>query len=164
MYSFPILFRIDSCVENNFSKSKFCFRKRKEYLCAKCCTRRLVFTAQANLWSGVLFFFGERKNAWSEVTHMLNAIDTQFSKHSVNSCTERICTGHKFVNVCLISYQGSDDSDFKYRGGVSPTLNYTGWLFDTNSWSQMVYERYLPPPLPEKTSIVVILQRFLANL
>ena len=25
---------------------------------------------------------------------------------------------------------------------MSPTLNYTGWLFDTNSWSQMVYERY----------------------
>lgn len=40
--------------------------------------------------------------------------------------------------------QGSDDSDFKFRGGVSPTLNYTGWLFDTNSWSQMVYERYNP--------------------
>ncbi|KAK2566851.1 hypothetical protein P5673_009537 [Acropora cervicornis] len=40
--------------------------------------------------------------------------------------------------------QPSDISDFKFRGGVSPTLNYTGWLFDTNSWSQMVYERYNP--------------------
>ncbi|XP_073255237.1 proton-gated ion channel-like [Porites lutea] len=38
----------------------------------------------------------------------------------------------------------ADFSDFKFRGGVSPTLNYTGWLFDTNSWSQMVYERYNP--------------------
>ena len=41
-----------------------------------------------------------------------------------------------------IWFQPADFSDFKFRGGVSPTLNYTGWLFDTNSWSQMVYERY----------------------
>ncbi|EDO30841.1 predicted protein [Nematostella vectensis] len=40
--------------------------------------------------------------------------------------------------------KGADDSDFKFRSGVSPTLNYTGWLFDTNSWSQLVYERYNP--------------------
>lgn len=38
-------------------------------------------------------------------------------------------------------FQGSGDIDFKFRSGVSPTLNYTGWLFDTNSWSQLVYER-----------------------
>ncbi|CAB4028234.1 Neurotransmitter-gated ion-channel transmembrane region [Paramuricea clavata] len=41
--------------------------------------------------------------------------------------------------------QGNPDGqDFKFRSGVSPMLNYTGWLFDTNSWSQMVYERYNP--------------------
>ncbi|KXJ13058.1 uncharacterized protein LOC110240897 [Exaiptasia diaphana] len=40
--------------------------------------------------------------------------------------------------------EGSGDIDFKFRSGVSPTLNYTGWLFDTNSWSQLVYERYNP--------------------
>ncbi|XP_046852069.1 uncharacterized protein LOC124445390 [Xenia sp. Carnegie-2017] len=40
--------------------------------------------------------------------------------------------------------QAADGQDFKFRSGVSPMLNYTGWLFDTNSWSQMVYERYNP--------------------
>ena len=63
--------------------------------------------------------------------------------------------------MLLFCFQPSDISDFKFRGGVSPTLNYTGWLFDTNSWSQMVYERCVahasnlplpcisfPPPTP----------------
>eukprot|EP00112_Aurelia_sp_Birch-Aquarium-sp1_P010360 Seg2216.2 transcript_id=Seg2216.2/GoldUCD/mRNA.D3Y31 product="hypothetical protein" protein_id=Seg2216.2/GoldUCD/D3Y31 len=37
-----------------------------------------------------------------------------------------------------------DDRPFKFRSGIAPTLNYTGWVFDTYSWSQIVYERYNP--------------------
>lgn len=33
---------------------------------------------------------------------------------------------------------------FKFKSGISPTLNYTGWVFDSYSWSQIVYERYNP--------------------
>ena len=47
------------------------------------------------------------------------------------------------MNYYTFNLQGNPDGqDFKFRSGVSPMLNYTGWLFDTNSWSQMVYERY----------------------
>ena len=82
---------------------------------------------------------------------MLNPIDTRFSNHSEFLRRMYISEPYFFPNF----YQGSDDSDFKYRGGVSPTLNYTGWLFDTNSWSQMVYERYLPllPHAPPPSSV-----------
>jgi len=43
-------------------------------------------------------------------------------------------------------FQGTteDDRPFKFRSGIAPTLNYTGWVFDTYSWSQIIYERYNP--------------------
>ena len=42
-------------------------------------------------------------------------------------------------------FQGTteDDRPFKFRSGIAPTLNYTGWVFDTYSWSQIIYERFI---------------------
>ena len=44
-----------------------------------------------------------------------------------------------------LSFQGTteDDRPFKFRSGIAPTLNYTGWVFDTYSWSQIIYERFI---------------------
>lgn len=73
LFSSPILPRFNSCVGNNFCKSKSCFRKEERNFCAQCCARTLVFTAQAQSYGHT------------------------FSKHPANCCTERICPGRKFV-------------------------------------------------------------------
>ncbi|XP_057315778.1 uncharacterized protein LOC130656852 [Hydractinia symbiolongicarpus] len=44
----------------------------------------------------------------------------------------------------LLEGDVDDNRPFKYKSGISPTLNYTGWVFDSYSWSQIVYERYNP--------------------
>jgi len=44
----------------------------------------------------------------------------------------------------LLQEPSNDSRPFKFRSGISPTLNYTGWIFDSYSWSQIVYERYNP--------------------
>eukprot|EP00794_Sanderia_malayensis_P011326 gene11326-12512_t len=44
----------------------------------------------------------------------------------------------------ILSGETENDRPFKFRSGIAPTLNYTGWVFDTYSWSQIVFERYNP--------------------
>eukprot|EP00111_Clytia_hemisphaerica_P016106 TCONS_00047665-protein len=42
----------------------------------------------------------------------------------------------------LLESTVDQDRPFKFKSGISPTLNYTGWVFDPYSWTQIVYERY----------------------
>lgn len=54
LFSSPILPRFNSCVGNNFCKSKSCFRKEERNFCAQCCARTLVFTAQTQSYGHTL--------------------------------------------------------------------------------------------------------------